>query len=306
MSARSWAYTHLTLAMCIAGSAVVAGKLMVSSMPVFLAAEAGLLASLAVQIPFTFMVRREPIPTDLAVHLYLVLQALFGVVLYRVFIFHGLQHTTATTGGLISSTTPLCIVLFSTIFLRERITRRTVAGAACVVMGLAAINLPPLMGAEASGTGSFMGNVLVLAAVVSESAFSVMSRAKRDHLSPLARTAMVSLYAALCLLPFAMHDAMHYDMATLNAEILVCIAYYGVFVSFLSYLLWFKGVAVIAAGTAASFTGLIPLSSMGIAWLVLNETITATHIVGLAFVGTGIAIACMRPAACSVTAKTAV
>ena len=306
MNVRLRAYIHLTLAMCIAGSAVVAGKLMVSSMPVFLAAEAGLLASLAVQVPFTFMMKRERIPTDLSVHLYLVLQALFGVVLYRVFIFQGLQHTTATVGGEISSTTPLCIVLLSAIFLREHITRRTIAGAVCVVTGLATISLTPLMDATPAATGSFTGNVLILAAVVSESAFSVMSRAKRDHLSPLARTAMVSVYAALCLLPFAIHDALHYDMATLDAETLSCIAYYGVFVSFLSYLLWFKGVAVIAAGTAASFTGLIPLSSMGIAWLVLNETITSAHIAGLACVGAGIVIACIRPATSPTTSRVAV
>lgn len=293
MSAQLRAYTHLALAMCIAGSAVVAAKIMVATMPVFLAAELGILASLAVQLPLTFLYYREHIPRDSVTHLHLLLQAVCGVVLYRVFIFWGLQHTTAAAGGLISSATPVCIALLAVVFLGERMNRQSVLGVACVVAGLVAVSIGPVLDNLEAGEGALLGNGLVLIAVISEAAFSVMSRAKGGSMSPLGRTTMVSTYAFCCLLPFAMHDAQGFAFAELDSVSLLCIVYYGVVVSFLSYLLWFSGIAVVQAATAASFTGLVPLSSIMLSWGVLQEQITLAHVVGLACVLAGISLSCV-------------
>ena len=57
--AKPWgAWISLALAMSIAGSAVVAGKLLVGSLPVFLAAEMGLGAGLLIMLPMLW-VRKE-------------------------------------------------------------------------------------------------------------------------------------------------------------------------------------------------------------------------------------------------------
>lgn len=293
MSARLRAYSHLALAMCIAGSAVVAGKLMVASMPVFLAAALGLFASLVVQLPLTFLYYGERIPRDAAAHAHLLMQAVFGVVLYRGFIFWGLQHTTAAAGGLISSATPVCIALMAMLFLGERMNRRGALGVACVVAGLLAVSMGPGLGHLEAGESALLGNGLVLMAVISEAFFAVMSRAQGGSMSPLGRTTMVSAYAFLCLLPFALHDAQGFAFAGLDVVSLVCIAYYGVVVSFLSYLLWFSGIAVVQAATAASFTGLVPLSSIVLSGVILHEQITPAHVVGVTCVVAGICLSCV-------------
>lgn len=127
-----------------------------------------------------------------------------------------------------------------------------------------------------------------------------MSRAKCGQLTALRRTALISLYAFLCLLPCAVYEAREYDFAAMPFSTALCIGYYGIFVSFLSYVFWFKGIAVVPAGIAASFTGLVPLTGVLLSWAVLHESISGAYWFGLLFVLLGIGLACLpdkrRPA----------
>lgn len=286
--------------MSIAGSAVVVGKCMVASMPIFLAAELGIFVSLLILLPLAFRQRHGPWKTDGKTHLALLLQALFGIVLYRAFIFRGLRHTTAAAGGLISSAAPALIAFLAFVLLREKISGKRVIGAISVSIGILAVNLHPFLNDASQAADAILGNCLILAAVLCESGFSVMSRAKCGQLTALRRTALISLYAFLCLLPCAVYEAREYDFAAMPFSTALCIGYYGIFVSFLSYVFWFKGIAVVPAGIAASFTGLVPLTGVLLSWAVLHESISGAYWFGLLFVLLGIGLACLpdkrRPA----------
>ena len=110
---KQWlAWLYLALAMSIAGSAVVAGKLLVGSLPVFLAAELGLGAGLLVMLPMLWL-RKEGGALDRRTHATLALQALCGIALYRVFTFEGLRFTSAASAGLMSSAAPAVIGLLA-------------------------------------------------------------------------------------------------------------------------------------------------------------------------------------------------
>ena len=307
--ARPWgAWISLTLAMSIAGSAVVAGKLLVGSLPVFLAAGLGLGAGLLVMLPQLWL-RRERGTLDGRTHATLALQALCGIALYRICTFEGLRFTSAASAGLMSSAAPAVIGLLAWGMLRERPPLRRIAGIACVSLGLLAINLTPFLAAPggagveatpASGGEAWrtlLGNGLVLAAVLGEAAFSVLSKARCCAMSPLRRTTLVSLYAFGMLLPVALFDAQHYDFSGISGMALWCIAYYGVAVSYLSYVFWFKGIALVPASAAAAFTGLVPLSGVALSWLILGEQILWTHLAGLACVSAGIWLSCGAKAA---------
>ena len=302
--ARPWgAWISLTLAMSIAGSAVVAGKLLVGSLPVFLAAGLGLGVGLLVMLPQLWL-RREKGALDGRTHATLALQALCGIALYRICTFEGLRFTSAASAGLMSSAAPAVIGLLAWGMLRERPPLRRIAGIACVSLGLLAINLTPFLAAQgavgvettpASGGEawrSLLGNGLVLAAVLCEAAFSVLSKARCCPMSPLRRTTIVSFYAFIMLLPMALFEARDFDFTFLSVAAIWGLAYYGAAVSYLSYVLWFRGIAQVQASAAAAFTGLVPLSGVALSWLVLGEQILWTHIAGLACVTVGIWLSC--------------
>lgn len=306
---KQWlAWIYLALAMSIAGSAVVAGKLLVGSLPVFLAAELGLGAGLLIMLPMLWL-RKETGPLDRRTHATLALLALCGIALYRVLTFEGLRFTSAASAGLMSSAAPAVIGLLAWGMLRERPPLRRICGIACVSLGLVAINISPfwaelgLAGQSLTGLGadgvwrSLLGNGLVLAAVLGEAAFSVLSKARCCVMSPLRRTTLVSAYAFAMLLPVALFDAQHFDFWVISGTALWCIAYYGAAVSYLSYVFWFKGIALVPASAAAAFTGLVPLSGVALSWLALGEQILWTHLAGLACVTAGIWLSCGAKAA---------
>ena len=301
--ARPWgAWISLTLAMSIAGSAVVAGKLLIGSLPVFLAAGLGLGAGLLVMLPQLWL-RREKGALDGRTHATLALQALCGIALYRICTFEGLRFTSAASAGLMSSAAPAIIGLLAWGMLRERPPLRRIAGIACVSLGLLAINITPFLAAQGAGAEALqanggeawrtlLGNGLVLAAVLCEAAFSVLSKARCCPMSPLRRTTLVSFYAFIMLLPMTLFEARDYDFTSLSASVICGLAYYGAAVSYLSYVLWFRGIAQVQASAAAAFTGLVPLSGVALSWLVLGEQILWTHLAGLTCVMTGIWLSC--------------
>ncbi|WP_081998888.1 DMT family transporter [Robinsoniella peoriensis] len=53
----------------------------------------------------------------------------------------------------------------------------------------------------------------------------------------------------------------------------ICVIYYGFFVSFISYVLWFKGIEKVPASNAAVFTSMVPVSSIVLSAVVLKETV---------------------------------
>ncbi|OXS28533.1 MAG: hypothetical protein BCS36_10270 [Desulfovibrio sp. MES5] len=292
MNRQMKAYCYLAMAMAIAGSAVVAGKIIVSDIPIFLGAELGIAFSLPFLLFPALRRHKTTWPSDRKTHIILFAQGLCGVVLYRVFMFWGLKHTSATAAGLIGSTAPVLIAFLAVLLLREKLPGSRLAGAACVSIGITAMNIMPFLENSAEAGATLLGNCLVLAAILCESLFSVMSKSLCQPISALVRTTLVSLYAFACLLPLALYDAVGYDFARMNTPAVVCLAYYGFFVSFLSYVFWFKGVAEVPAGVAGSFTGFVPLSSVFFSWLVLHEHIDFVHWIGLLFVLTGIFFSC--------------
>jgi len=58
------------------------------------------------------------------------------------------------------------------------------------------------------------------------------------------------------------------------------ILYYGVFVSVISFLLWFEGLTVISMSTAGVLTSLIPITGIFLSFIILKETLNLYQIVG--------------------------
>lgn len=130
-------YLELTAAMVLVSSSVVVGKLMAESLPVFLAG--GLNSSVGAAILVLALLRREGgLPTvsgrDLLI---LLLQALTGIFLFRVFLLWGLLFTTAAEDGVV---TPAVVGLIALFFLKEKLGLRVVIGIALSVLGVLALN----------------------------------------------------------------------------------------------------------------------------------------------------------------------
>lgn len=283
------AYIDLTMAMFISGSAVVVSKIMVNTMPPFLVTEIGIFLGLIILIPLTFIVKKEFYKLSLKSYLVLLGQAVCGILLYRVFTLIGLSYTSAANSGLITSSSPAMVVILAYIILRERISLKGFIGLVLVLTGLFTINIYIYLN-DSSSKSSLFGNLLIMMAVICEALFSVLSKINCSPMSPLYRTTIIVIFAFICLLPLSIHEASAYNFSTMPVRTGACLLYYGVFVSFLSYVFWFRGIEKVKASDAAPFTTVVPISSVLLAGILLREKILAVHIVGMILIISGILV----------------
>lgn len=291
------AYASLALAMVIVGSSVVAGKMLVAELPVQLASALRFACAAAVLVPLLLV--REGWPRVSARSLAVMLaQAACGGLLFNVLLLQGLRSTSAGAAGIITSTTPAAMACIAFLLLGERPTRRALAGVALSVLGVAAINLHSVMdgpgGPGGPGGAALGGNLLVLGAVLAESLFLLLRKAVPEPLSPLAVSTLVTVFGLALFAPGALVEARGFDFAAVGAASWATVAYYGLVVTVAAYLLWFRGVTRVGAGTAGIFTAVMPVSAVGLSALVLGEALGWGHLAGAGLVLAGIWCICRR------------
>lgn len=286
------AYMELALSMFIAGSSVVVSKLLVQTLPVFLASECSLLIALVILLPLNYINKNSIPKVNMNTLCILFLQAITGVFLFRVFLFWGLKFTSAGESGLITSTSPAMVGLLAFFILKEKLSVNKIIGIILVVTGILIVNIYTTP-ALPSNTNSLKGNLLIIIAVIGEALFSILSKVNKGDMPVIFRTTVITIFATICFLPFSIYDILIFNFTKINYTAFLSVLYYGTFVSVVSYLLWFKGIAKVPASIGAVFTGVMPASSILLSSLILKEPILPSTIISLVLIFIGICFSCL-------------
>jgi len=284
------AYLELSIAMFIVGSSVVVGKSLVASLPIFLLLGLRLGISTMILVPLVLWSEgRRILLISKKQWLILGMQALTGVFLFNLFLLYGLRLTSAVESGIILSTTPAMIALLSVFLLGERVSSSTWLGISLSVLGIIIINV--VGGQQEIGNFSFLGNMLILLAVVCESLFTLFRKLQDEEISAVLTTAVVSLLGLIMVLPFMIYEGLQFDLGSLAISEWLMIVYYGVFVTVIAFVLWFRGVSRVSASTAGVFTGIMPVSTIILSYLFLQEQVSLVHFLGVGLIFCGILLA---------------
>jgi drug/metabolite transporter (DMT)-like permease len=280
----------LALAMATVGSTVVASRVIAAGLPPFTAA--ALRFAIALPMFLALMhARGERLPRpDRRDAALLALQGACGSVGYAVLMVAGLRTASAADAGVIAGGLPAIGAIVGALVLREPVGPRVAAGIALAVAGVAAIELGA--GPAAAGAHSASGDALVLAAMACEALFLLLNRRLRVPVAPLAQsTLMCALGLAFTLAPALAERAWSRppDLAALAG-----VAYYALVPTVGGYLLWYAGAQRTDAARAALYTGLMPVSAVALAALVLGEPVGARQLAGVACVLAGIAASARR------------
>jgi len=287
---RIFAYLELTIAAILIGSSIVAGKITTMHMPVFLSQAISLVIALLLLIPILLLKGKSSLRVGRKDFLFLLLQALLGMFLFRVFMLYGLRTALATEAGIVTSLTPAVVAFLSYIFLKEKLTNPIKTGIICSILGVVSIQAPGWLHPSAAppSQASYIGILLILGAVVGESMLTILRKMTASNVSSLLGTTYVTLFSFIMFLPVALVEAKSYDFGSVSWGDIGLLFYYGIFVTALAYILWFRGVSKVTAGTAAVYTSCIPLSTVLLSYAILNEPFSWSHLVGGAFVCLGI------------------
>jgi len=288
---------YLTLAMFLAGSSVVVGKIVIGDIPVFLSQVITLFIALVFIFPIAWI--KEGWVFDMHFKKkdigFMALQALTGMFLFRVFLLNGLKLTSALDSGIITSLGPAVLVVLAFFMLKEKPMIKSWMGILLCVGGVAAINLAGTSGTEVRAGLRYAGNALVFLAVIGEALFTVFRKKISYQNRAITSTMIIIAFAMLMFTPVAVMESRTFDFSLLTMKTVIPMVIYGVFCTVLAYICWFEGVARTSTSMAAGFTGVMPVSSVLLSGLVLGEKITLTHIIGTLLVVGGIYIIASKP-----------
>ena len=207
--------------------------------------------------------RREHVPPrDLLLFFF---ASLLGIVLNQGTYVLGVSKTSPIDASVVTTTTPIFVMIIAALYLREPITGKKILG---VVVGAAGALLLILSGAHLvsgrTGSGSVSGDLLCLFAQLSFATYFVVFKKLISRYSPVTLMKWMFLYATACCLPFGYSDLKAVGWAELGWTNYAQIAYVVLGATFLAYLLMPIGQKNLRPTVASSYNYVQPLVAVSL------------------------------------------
>jgi len=293
------AYACLALSMSLVGSYVALSKPLVAALPVFLLAwlrfGIGGLAMLpwlkkpADEVPLTSSTRRL-----------LFLESFLGNFLFSICMLFGVSLTSAVAAGVIMAAIPAAVAIMSWMFLRERISPRVwvAIGFAVVGIGLVSLSKTEQTGQSMHGPGAdlklkqaWLGHLLLIGAVLCESAYAVIGKKLTSALGPKRITALINGWGFVLVTPLGVWAAWGFDFSGVSAGSWALLVFYSLAASVWTVWLWMTGLKTVSSSQAGVFTVMLPISAAAVGVGLLGETLNTMQISAFAMALAGVVLA---------------
>jgi drug/metabolite transporter (DMT)-like permease len=213
--------------------------------------------------------------------------AILSVTNFSIFIYMALKLSTATNTVLINSMIPIFIVLVSWLGFKERITLRQSIGIAISLAGLMFIiangNLSTLISVRFSN-----GDLWTICAGFSWALYSVLLRKCPIELNPQSFLTTLIIIGTLFISPFYIWEMSTGKTMNISKASIGSIVYVALFASILAYIFWNKAIQIIGANKTGIFIHLMPVFSIILAIIFLDEKLRGYHIKGAILIFSGI------------------
>ena len=286
--ARTVTYVKLIAAMAMWGGTWIAGRVIAQelSAPLAVAALRFVLSGLAVGAFMLLSEGRLPFPEsgrDWGLSWAL---GFFGIFLYGLCFFFGLQHIPAGRGALVVALNPAVIVMTAWLIGKERMTPRKAIGSLIALAGCLTVigNGDPL--ALFQGTVG-LGEWLIVGCVMSWTAYTFIGWQASGRFSPLATTFYASLSGAV-LLGLAALVQGNIDPAAWSWRVWSGMGFLAIFGTAIAYTWFTDAVHRLGAGHASIFINLVPVFAVLQAAVLLDERLGLAVLAGGALVIAGV------------------
>jgi drug/metabolite transporter (DMT)-like permease len=278
--------------MALVGSYVGLSKLLVAVFPVFL------LAWLRFGIAAVAMLgwlRGSPGEPALSARdrRLLFWESFLGNFLFSICMLFGVALTSAVAAGVIMAAIPAAVALLSRAFLGERIARRVALGIACAVGGIALLSLT--RGSAAAGTAAgatpWLGNLLLLGAVLCEACYVVIGKQLTGSVSAKRISALVNLWGLVLVTPLGAWMALSFNFAAVSGAMWALLVFYAMAASIVTVWLWMTGLRHVPAASAGVYAVMLPVSAAAIGVLALGEPFGTMHALAFALALLGVVLA---------------
>ncbi len=211
----------------------------------------------------------------------LALSGLLVPCLYYLFEGYAVRYTTSGQAGVVSSVVPLLAAAGAWLFLKERLSARSVIAIGISLVGVAMLSLGGT--AQEASPNPVLGNLLEFMAMASYAGSMLVIKYLGTRYGAWLLTGLQCAVGAAFFLPGALaSNPMTWAAATPTAWLSVL--YLGVAVSLGAFGLYNTALLMMPAGRAALAINLVPAVAMLTGWLAFGETMSPVQLVASAVI----------------------
>ncbi|MBU0828318.1 MAG: DMT family transporter [Gammaproteobacteria bacterium] len=221
----------------------------------------------------------------------LFLESFLGNFLFTICMIYGVSLTDAVSAGVTMASIPAAVALMGWAFLRERVSPRTWAAVVCAVGGVALFSLSKTehiaqsgqaLGAKNTQNMAWLGQLLLVGAVICEAAYTVIGKKLTGSLGPKRITSLINLWGFALTTPFGLYLALDFDFAAVGWSTWMLLLFYALAACMWTVWLWMTGLKAVPAAQGGVFSVMLPVSAALVGVLLLGESLTAMQLVAFA------------------------
>ena len=203
-----------------------------------------------------------------------------GITLHQWLQSSGLVTSEASTTAWLVSTSPVFMALLGWIFLKEKLSLRTITGFLLATIGVVLVVTKGDIRLFINGKFGASGDILILISALNWAFFSVLSRPVLKRLSAIKVTFYVLFFGWLLTSVQFLVGHHWIEFNQLSTTGWASIAFLGIFCSALAYIFYNDGLKALPASKVGVFLYLEPLIATIVAAAVLSESIVLASLAG--------------------------
>jgi drug/metabolite transporter (DMT)-like permease len=221
----------------------------------------------------------------------LILLGLMEPIVYFIFETYGIKFSSSSIAGLMIALIPIGVVVLSSYFLKEKPSAIQLM---FIIMSVLGVMIIGVLGSTGSGGGNLIGILLLLGAVISAAAFTIISRKLSVDFTPMELTYSMMLLGAVFFngVSIANHLANgnigDYFSPLKNTNFLISIGYLGILSSIVAYFLINFTLSKLEASKSAVVSNLATIVSIIAGVVVLKESFYYYHLIGSILIIAGV------------------
>ena len=217
----------------------------------------------------------------------LIICSIFGVVANMLFFFKGLSLTVPINASVLMMNTPIFVVVFAAILLKEKLAVSKISG-----IFIAAIGAILLMGGKkfSFNPDTTLGDIFVSTNAIIYAFYLVYAKPLAQKYHPLTVTLYVFLIGAILVIPFAYKEFSEIDWRNFPVHIWLCILFVTVGSTFFTYLLNAYALRHASPSLVGSYIYLQPVLATLIALFSGKDSLTFEKIIFILIIFLGVFI----------------
>jgi drug/metabolite transporter (DMT)-like permease len=216
----------------------------------------------------------------------LLLCAVFGIAVNQLLFLKGLNLTLPINAAVIMTSTPILVLIWAAVLIRERITWTKASG---IALGLAGALLILLAGKEVSfSSNTFVGDLLILINATFYGVYLVIVKPLLSRYHPITVLKWVFLFGLFMVIPFGQEELRQVNWAAMPPRIVAATAFVVFGLSFFAYLFNSLALRQVSPSVVSIYIYLQPVLASMFAIMAGKDVLTAIQVVSAILIFLGV------------------